>query len=256
MKPVNFSGKKNGENEKTNDRKTGNQGKKRAAYKSFSGLKNIFVDNSLCENFSLWSPKSQSRLKSPSDDKITSDDKTTPNVKTTSSDKTAPNDKTTSDDKKILEYNTAAQKDTQETKTMTEMGEKATIARKDDQEEIVFEIDVDVNSADSEFTEGVANFIGDALSTPIPIVDPNDDGFVLTEELINAYYDSYLADDGTADPSDFSSSISSSPKVAQTRPAKKTFVTPYNSKKNCGCDRCLMPKCGSCYNCLNKRKTR
>ena len=83
MKPVNFSGKKNGENEKTNDRKTGNQGKKRAAYKSFSGLKNIFVDNSLCENFSLWSPKSQSRFKSPSDDKITSDDKTTPKVKTT-----------------------------------------------------------------------------------------------------------------------------------------------------------------------------
>ena len=106
----------------------------------------------------------------------------------------------------------------------------------------------------------MANFISEALSTSIPLVDPNDNTFHPTEDVLNSYYESFLADnnDSIADsvPVDFSSSISPGPNVAKTVSARKSFVTPYIARKNCGCDKCLMPKCGSCYNCLNKRKTR
>ena len=242
-----------GGDDKTNGRKNKKQVKKKEAYKSFSGLKNIFVDKNLCENYFFLPQKSRSGNKTASDQKTDMYQNTTSDQNITSG------QKTTSDLKTTLEYDATLEQDTQE--NLTEIGDRKSSESFDDKdEEIVLEISGDANSVDNEFTEGLANFISEALATSIPLVDPNDNTFHPTEDELNAHYESFLADnnDSMADsvPADFSSSISPSLNVAETVSSRKSFVTPYISKKNCSCDKCLMPKCGSCYNCLNKRKTR
>ena len=259
MKPVNLSRSDIGGDDRTKGWKNEKQVKKREAYKSFSGLKNIFVDKDLCESYSFWPPKSQSGHKTTSGQKTTMYQNATSDQKTTPDQKTSSDQKTTSDQKTSSEYDATLEQDTQE--NLTEIGDRKSSESFDDKdEEIVLEISGDANSVDNEFTEGLANFISEALATSIPLVDPNDNTFHPTEDVINAYYESFLADnnDSMADsvPVDFSSSISPSLNVAETLSSRKSFVTPYISKKNCSCDKCLMPKCGSCYNCLNKRKTR
>ena len=110
MKPVNLSCSDIGGDDRNKGRKNEKQVKKREAYKSFSGLKNIFVDKDLCESYSFWPPKSQSGHKT------TSGQKTTMYQNATSDQKTTPDQKITS------QYDATLEQDTQE--TVTEIGDR------------------------------------------------------------------------------------------------------------------------------------
>ena len=118
---------------------------------------------------------------------------------------------------------------------------------------------VDSANVNSEFTADLASFISDTLSTSLPEMDRNEPTFDLFQEL-DSDISELCVDDVTisGSPSPSYSSTTSTPamKAAVIRPERKSFVTPYKPRKKCDCKKCLMPKCGACYNCLNKRKTR
>ena len=78
----------------------------------------------------------------------------------------------------------------------------------------------------------------------------------MQDELVSELYVDDGAMSGSPRPSSSSTFSPPAMKAAVTRPIRKSFVPPYKGKKKCDCEKCLMPKCGACYNCLNKRKTR
>ena len=203
--------------------------KKKPAYRSFAGLKNIFVNNNMCKSISLWPQKLN------------------------------PAKMTTVNSEVAKELDSGASELEMQEKVGEDAAAKggATENNADNQNDLgLIEDSATVNS---EFTADLASFISDTLSTSLLDMDTNETSFDLVEELDSDTSELNVDDvvmSGLPRPSSSSPFSAPAVKAAVVRPIRKSFVTPYKPKKKCDCEKCLMPKCGACYNCLNKRKTR
>ena len=249
--------------------------KKKTAYDSFAGLKNMFSNKSMCHSFSLW----PSKRKSEHQNVELSEETTQVQEATTKARETAIQAQETAI--QVQETTIQVQEETTQVQdtvtqghdnpskvqktfnneqgTLSMHGQESSIQLQNMVEEVekddgvykssttndnlvVSDDSADLRSennveTDSEFNEQLSNFISDALNQPVMDFDIGGS--------------SLIADLDVQD--DFGLPTSTDVSNTHHRDIRREFITPFKTRGHCGCEGCRREPCGTCYFCQYKK---